>query len=97
LKSFWIKHHTQVDSAVHNIAGSAARLPQVMAQIDSALTTTRKLMVEIENQNGTVGKVIYDDELYRKANQITDDLQALLNQMKKNPGKFVDVSMIRFF
>jgi phospholipid/cholesterol/gamma-HCH transport system substrate-binding protein len=97
LKSFWIKHQTKVDSTVQNVASSAARLPQVVSQIDSALTVTRNLLAKIENQNGTVGKVLYDDELYLKANKITDDLQALLNEMKKNPGKYVDVSMIRFF
>jgi phospholipid/cholesterol/gamma-HCH transport system substrate-binding protein len=96
-KSFWLNHQTSLDSTAKNFASSAAQLPRVVAQIDSTLTVTRKLLAEIENRKGTVGKVLHDDELYHKANQIVDELQTLLNDMKKNPGKYLQVSVIRLF
>ncbi len=95
VESFWRRHEAAIDSATQNFSTGAARLPGVVAQLDSVLTVTRKL--EVENQQGTVGKVLYDDEMYRKANQAVDDLQALLNDMKKNPGKYLQVSVFRLF
>jgi phospholipid/cholesterol/gamma-HCH transport system substrate-binding protein len=95
--SFWRRRETGIDSAAQNFSASAARLPKVMAQLDSVLTVTRKMLAEVENQQGTVGKILHDDEMYRKANQAVDDLQALLNDMKKNPGKYLQFSVFRLF
>ncbi|MGH7600291.1 MAG: MlaD family protein [bacterium] len=95
--SFWRRRETAIDSAAQNFSASAARLPKVVAQLDSVLTVTRKLLAEVENQRGTVGKMLHDDEMYRKANQTVDDLQALLNDVKKNPGKYLQVSVFRLF
>jgi phospholipid/cholesterol/gamma-HCH transport system substrate-binding protein len=95
--SFWRRREAAIDSAAQNFSASAARLPKVVAQLDSVLTSTRKLLAKVENQQGTVGKVLHDDEMYRKANQTVDDLQALLNDMKKNPGKYLQVSVFRLF
>lgn len=97
LESFWQRRETAIDSAAQNFSASAARLPKIVAQLDSVLTVTRKLLAEVENQQGTVGKILHDDEMYRKANQTVDDLQALLNDMKKNPGKYLQVSVFRLF
>lgn len=97
LESFWRRRETAIDSAAQNFSASAARLPKVVAQLDSVLTVTRKLLAEVENQQGTVGKMLYDDEMYRKANQAVDDLQVLLNDVKKNPGKYLQVSVFRLF
>jgi phospholipid/cholesterol/gamma-HCH transport system substrate-binding protein len=95
--SFWRRRETSIDSAAQNFSASAARLPKVVAQLDSALTVTRKLLAEVDTQKGTVGKMLHDDEMYRKANQTVDDLQALLNDIKKNPGKYLQVSVFRLF
>ncbi|MGH7453604.1 MAG: MlaD family protein [bacterium] len=95
--SFWHRRETALDSAAQNFSASAVRLPKVVAQLDSVLTVTRKLLAEVENQRGTVGKMLHDDEMYRKANQTVDDLQALLDDVKKNPGKYLQVSVFRLF
>ncbi len=97
VESFWRRRKATIDSAAQNFSASAAHLPKAVAQLDSVLTVTRKLLTEVENQQGTVGKILRDDEMYRKANQTVDDLQALLDDVKKNPGKYLQVSVFRFF
>jgi phospholipid/cholesterol/gamma-HCH transport system substrate-binding protein len=96
-KTFWLRHRASIDSTSQHITRSAAQLPRVVAQIDSALMVTRKLLAQIDNQQGTVGKALHDDEAYNKANRIVDELQALVTDMKKNPGKYLQVSVIRLF
>jgi phospholipid/cholesterol/gamma-HCH transport system substrate-binding protein len=95
--TFWRRREATIDSTAQNFSAGAARLPKVVAQLDSVLTVTRKLLAEVENQQGTIGKFLHDDEMYRKANQTVDDLQALLNDMKKNPGKYLQLSVFRLF
>ncbi|MDZ7291399.1 MAG: MlaD family protein [candidate division KSB1 bacterium] len=95
--SFWQRRQASLDSASQNFSKSAAQLPKVVAQLDSALTVTRKLLAEVENQQGTVGKLLRDDEMYHKTRQTVDELQSLINDVKKNPGKYLQVSVIRLF
>ena len=97
LKNYWQKHHTTMDSISYNLARSSSQLPGLMAQLDSTITTTQKLLAVVENQQGTVGKAFYDDELYHRANQTIHEAQSLLEDVKKNPGKYLQISVIDLF
>jgi phospholipid/cholesterol/gamma-HCH transport system substrate-binding protein len=97
LNSFWRHRGASVDSATQNLATAAAQLPSTMAKLDSALTETRKLLAAVEQQKGAVGKALYDDELYNKANHALTELQAILDDVKKNPSKYLQISMIHLF
>ncbi len=93
---FWQNHHASFDSASQNIAASTARLPATIAKLDSAATSTRNLLHALETQQGALGKAIYDEELYNKANKTVDEVQALLEDIKKNPSKYLQFSVISF-
>ncbi len=97
LNSFWQQRQSTVDSVAQNLSTATAQLPATIAKIDSALTETRKLLTAIEQQKGAVGKALYDDELYNKANQTITQLQTLLDDVKKNPSKYLQISMIHLF
>lgn len=97
LNDFWQRRESTVDSVAQNLATTTAQLPATLAKLDSALAETRKLLSAVEQQKGTVGKALYDDALYNKANQTVTQLQSLLDDIKKNPSKYLQVSMIHLF
>lgn len=97
LNAFWQRRHASVDSVTQNLAATTAQLPATVAKLDSALAETRKLLAAVEQQKGTAGKALYDDELYNKANQTVTQLQTLLDDVKKNPSKYLQISMIHLF
>lgn len=97
LNAFWRERQSSVDSVTQNLATATAQLPATVAKLDSALTETRKLLAAVEQQKGAVGKALYDDELYDKANQTVTQLQTLLDDVKKNPSKYLQISMIHLF
>jgi len=97
MNGYWQQHRGELDTASTNVAQSFSQLPRLVAKMDSALTTTRQLLRTVENREGTVGKALHDDELYVKANSTIDEMQSLLSDMKKNPGKYLQISMIRLF
>ncbi len=97
LNTFWQQRQSSIDSVSQNLATTTAQLPTTLAKLDSALTETRKLLAAVEQQKGAVGKALYDDELYTKANQTVTQLQTILDDVKKNPSKYLQISMIHLF
>jgi phospholipid/cholesterol/gamma-HCH transport system substrate-binding protein len=96
ISRFWQNNHASFDSVSQNIATSTATLPMTIAKLDSAVNSTRNLLHALETQQGTLGKAIYDEELYNKANKTVDEVQALLEDVKKNPSKYLQFSVISF-
>ena len=99
MKSSWQRNEQEIDSTVQNFANGTERLPQVMAKLDSVLTTTQHLLTSIEQQKGAVGKALYQDEIYVKANDAVDKLNVILEELKKNPQKYMQMraSLIHLF
>lgn len=96
LKLFWQSHNTSVDSIVTNVAASTSSLPAMMAKLDSAVTSAQKMLAMVENRQGTVGKAMYDEELYNKLNKTLDEANLMLDDVKKNPSKYLQFSVFRF-
>ena len=97
LHDFLQLRRASVDSITQNLSTTTAQLPATMARADSALNETRKLLAALEQRKGTAGKALYDDELYNKASQSLSQMQTLLEDMKKNPSKYLQISMIHLF
>lgn len=95
--TFWRTRQASIDSTTQNLATATAQLPAAMSKLDSALTETRELLAAVQEQRGAVGKALYDDELYDKANQSLTQLQDILDDVKKNPSKYLQISMIHLF
>ncbi len=97
LKDYWKKNETAIDSTTIKMAAMTSLMQQTVLKLDSVLTATQAMLAEVTEQRGTVGKAIYDDELYRKLNDTIEQAQSILNEMQKNPGKYLQMSIIRLF
>lgn len=95
--TFWPQKQMLVDSTMTNVALSAAQLPGIFSRLDSALVVTQQLLSEVNSDNSALGKAIRDDELYRKTDQAINELNALVQDLKKNPQKYLKISMIDLF
>ncbi|MFC2087216.1 MlaD family protein [Bacteroidota bacterium] len=69
--------------------------------IASTIINTNKTVVElneilakINNAEGTMGLLLNDDSLYFELDRVSKDLDALINDVKKNPKKYVHFSVI---
>lgn len=69
------------------------RLKQTVLQAEAALQSTAMLMDEIRNNQGTLGRLMRDSSLYLNLQQSAGSLDALLSDLKKNPGRYVQFSV----
>ncbi|MDQ7052849.1 MAG: MlaD family protein [candidate division KSB1 bacterium] len=97
LRGYWQRNRVAIDSTTIHVASLASQMRYTLSNLDSVLTVTRRLLAEVENENGTVGKAIKSQELYEKLNSTLNEAQTILNDIKKHPGKYLQLSIIRLF
>jgi phospholipid/cholesterol/gamma-HCH transport system substrate-binding protein len=68
-----------INSMVNNLNNSLANIDQIMQQINQG--------------NGTMGKLINDDSLYMELNKSAEELNKLLRDIRENPKRYVKFSL----
>lgn len=80
----------EVKSAVTNLNNLTdtlgSSLPAILAQID-------EIARKINDENGTIGKLLNDKQLYDTANITLEEAAALLKDLKENPKRYVHFSL----
>jgi len=61
--------------------------------IDSSIKELDLTLKQINSKKGTMGKLVYDEKLYNNLTRAAASLDSLLKDVRKNPGKYVKVSV----
>ncbi|MGG5506403.1 MULTISPECIES: MlaD family protein [unclassified Myroides] len=69
-----------------DINGTFANLQQASANID-------KILADIEHGNGSVGKLLKDEELYNNLTGASKELELLMRDLKEHPKRYVHFSL----
>ncbi len=70
-----------------------AGLGRTLANLESTMGNLNKLMANIEKGDGTLGKLMNDEELYNNLNNASRELDLLLQDFRLNPKRYVNVSV----
>lgn len=70
-----------------------ADLKATIKKFDSAASNLEKILADIENGNGNVGKLMKDEALYNNLNKASKELNLLLEDVKLNPKRYVNISV----
>ncbi len=87
----------KVESSIDNIHRASTRFEEMTNKLDSSLTSVQTLLTKIENQEGTIGKVINRDEMYNDLRHLTAQLDTLVQDLKKRPQKYLNLGFIKVF
>jgi phospholipid/cholesterol/gamma-HCH transport system substrate-binding protein len=99
------KNKSNIDSSLVNIQTITANFAQVSDSIAAAdfgktlknLETTiqnlDKLLAKIESGEGTLGKLVKNEELYNNLSNASRELDLLLQDFRLNPKRYVNVSV----
>ncbi|HEY6143926.1 MAG TPA: MlaD family protein [Flavobacterium sp.] len=69
-----------------DLGKTAKNLQQTLANVD-------KIMVDLQAGKGTMGKLLTDEELYKNLAKTSKELDLLLEDVRLNPTRYVNVSM----
>lgn len=95
------KSNGELSNIIHNVSSvsdSVARgnIAQTMHQLDTSLKELSSILLKINTGEGSLGKLVNNDSLYNNLASVSKSLDVLINDLKNNPKKYVNFSIIDF-
>jgi len=92
------KNNSVMDSTINNIAMVAGKLSEsdIEASINnfnSAVKETSTMLERLNRGEGSAGLLLNDDSLYTELTRSLEQLNLLLDDLKTNPGRYVNFSI----
>lgn len=96
---------SQLDSSIRNIntittnfsklSDTIARigLPETIKDLDETINSLNILLAKVQNGEGTLGKLMHNEELYNNLSNASRELDLLLQDLRLNPKRYVNVSV----
>ncbi len=86
---------TNILSNFSNLSDSLvkAKIPNTIAQVNKAVGDLDLILQKINKGEGSVGQLLNNEQLYKEVEKAARDLNLLLEDIKKNPTKYVKVSV----
>lgn len=79
--------------AIARTDSMSLRLDAATASLQQASTGLASLVTRIEGGEGTLGKLMRDDQLYNNLNAAVTDLNRLTTDIRQNPRRYINVSV----
>ena len=88
----------KIDNIVSNVESitdsiNRANIPTLVGNLSSSLTEMNDMLVKINHQDGTLGKLVGDEALYDSLVVATTNLSLLLEDLRENPEDYVHFSL----
>ena len=105
LNSLLENNQTELDSSIsniHNITSNfskisdslaTADLSRTMRNLDSTVQNLDQLLAKIESGEGSLGKLVHNEDLYNNLSEASRELDLLLQDFRLNPKRYVNVSV----
>ncbi len=89
---------TNLDKTVANfevISDSLANanLGKTVKNLEKTLANVDKLLADMEQGNGTMGKLLKDEAMYNNFTKASSELELLLQDLRLNPTRYINVSV----
>ncbi len=90
-----IKNVDKVTGNFATISDSLAKanLGQTVKNLEKTLAKVDKIMAELEQGKGTMGKLIKDETMYTNFSKTSKELELLLQDVRLHPTRYVNVSL----
>ena len=75
------------------IGSCTSNFDDTLSQARATLGESTKMLEAINKQQGTLGQFVYDQEFYKKLNEITSETNDLIKDFKKNPRRYIKFSI----
>ncbi|MGZ5242738.1 MAG: MlaD family protein [Bacteroidia bacterium] len=92
-------NNVAITRAIENFSGisdslRSANLKQTLMEANVAVTKFSAIVSKIERGEGSVGLLMNDDKLYENLRNASKNLDKLVIDLKANPGRYINVSII---
>jgi phospholipid/cholesterol/gamma-HCH transport system substrate-binding protein len=68
-------------------------LGQIVQSLQKTLNDVDKMLVDLQTGKGSMGKLLKDESLYTNLNKTSKELELLLQDLRLNPTRYINVSL----
>lgn len=83
----------RIENTLERIEQASDSIPVLLAQATQAISTLNIVLDNLEKGEGTVGKLMTDEQLYNNLTSASRSLNLLLEDLKANPKKYVNITV----
>lgn len=99
------KNSSDIDKSINNFKNTSSNLSkisdslstieynQMFAKVDETIENLNVISNKLKNGEGSLGKLIKDDSLYRNLDSASKELELLFQDIKENPKRYVHFSI----
>ncbi len=86
---------SEVDAIIDNMSAFSGKLAEsnLVAELEGVVNNLNDVLASVNDKNGSVGKMLSDAELYDNLTSASNNLSVLLEDLKENPSRYVQVSV----
>jgi phospholipid/cholesterol/gamma-HCH transport system substrate-binding protein len=86
---------SEVDAIIDNMSAFSGKLAEsnLVTEIEGVVNNLNDVLASVNNKNGSIGKMLSDAELYDNLTSASNNLSVLLEDLKENPSRYVQVSV----
>ena len=90
-----IENLSMITESLNKISDSLSKssLKQTIYNFEKLSSNFNQVLKEIQNGNGTINKLIYQDSLYQNLKNSSKAIEILLKDLKSNPKRYVHFSL----
>jgi phospholipid/cholesterol/gamma-HCH transport system substrate-binding protein len=93
VKGLTADRDAELRRAMDHFGSAAEKMDRLTGRLDSLRAVVQSTASRVENGEGTLGKLVRDDQLYTELSSTAQSLRALIEDIKKNPKKYLKVSI----
>ena len=92
-KSLTTDREAQLKRTIDSFERSAAGMEKLTGRLDSLRATLQTVSSKVERGEGSLGKLVNDPKLYDDTKASVAQFRALIEDFKKNPKKYINLSV----
>lgn len=85
----------QVGGIIENLNKFSGQIAEadLVVELEHLVGELNGILMSVKDQNGSIGKMLSDGNLYNNLTQASDNLSALLADLKENPHRYINISV----
>jgi phospholipid/cholesterol/gamma-HCH transport system substrate-binding protein len=92
-KGLTTDREAELQKAVTNFASAAEKMDHLAGRLDSLRTTIQSVANKVDHGDGSLGRLVNDDKLYSDLSTSVAEFKLLIEDIKKNPKKYINLSI----
>lgn len=93
LDSLLSRRYSALDSTLASVARAGPKIDSTISDLHRVSVSLRELTDRLNRGEGTLGKLIKDEGLVEKIDSTVTDLNGLIEDIKKHPGRYLSIRL----